>query len=234
MGTATPGDPVTSGDRAIRFPAVSDVRTPITVAAVNDYELVVEGVAALLRRYPDRLIVADRIIVGEPLSGPVDVALYDTYGRVGVAAKALRTLVDDPLVGRVAVFSLDLRPELVEEARAAGARGFISKALEGTEIADALVRLAGGEEVEAIGSAQGEVPSELDWPGKSAELSERESQVLVLCAEGLTNKEIGDALYIGSETVKTHLTRVFRKLDLRNRVQAAAYVRSEHGFSRHR
>lgn len=210
------------------------MKLPISVAAVNDYELVVEGVAALLRRYPDRLELRDQILVGEALDAPVDVALYDTYGRVGVAAPALRTLAADPLVGQVAVFSLDLRPALVEEARAAGARGFISKSLDGDRIADALVAMARGEEVEALAPTVGAVPPELDWPAKGAGLSERESQVLVLCAEGLTNREIAAALYIGSETVKTHLSRVFRKLALRNRVQAAAYVRADGGFSRRR
>lgn len=205
---------------------------PITVAAVNDYELVVEGVAALLRQHPDRLLVADQIVAGEALTTPVDVALYDTYGRVGLAAPVLQELAADPLVGQVAVFSLDLRPDLVSEARAAGARGFISKALDGSTIADALVAVASGEEVIALGSDYEHVPAELDWPGKDAGLSERESQVLVLLAEGLTNREIGEALYIGSETVKTHLARVFKKLGIRNRVQAAAHVRAEVGFFR--
>lgn len=208
------------------------VDLPITVAAVNDYELVVEGVAALLRQHPDRLVVGDRIIAGEALQAPVDVALYDTYGRVGLAASVLRELVTDPLVGRVAVFSLDLRPDLVSEARAAGARGFISKSLDGSAIADALVAVASGEEVIALGSDHDHIPTELDWPGKDLGLSERESQVLVLCAEGLTNREIGEVLYIGSETVKTHLARVFKKMGIRNRVQAVAHVRSEAGFAR--
>lgn len=213
---------------------MASVDLPITVAAVNDYEMVVEGLASLLQLHPDRLTVADRILVGERLSTPVDVALYDTYGRVGLAASALRELASDPLVHKVAVFSLDLRPELVAEARAAGAHGFISKSLDGSSIADALVAIAAGEDVMALGAASGELPDELDWPGKAAGLSERESQVLALCAEGLTNKEIGDALYIGAETVKTHLGRVFKKLDIRNRVQATSYVRSQHGFARNR
>jgi NarL family two-component system response regulator LiaR len=56
--------------------------TRVRVAAVNDDEIVVEGLARLLAR-SDRLQVCDRIVVGEPLALPVDVALYDTYGRVG-------------------------------------------------------------------------------------------------------------------------------------------------------
>jgi DNA-binding NarL/FixJ family response regulator len=219
------------------------VRLPIAVASVNDYELIVEGVAAMLRRYPDRLVVRDRIVIGELVDGPVDVALYDTYGRVGIAEPALRALVSDDQVGRVAVFSLDFRPGLMEDAVAAGASGFISKALPGDEIADVLVRIAGGEYVEAIGVAdQPDQSSDasdrsalavLEWPGKADGLSERESQVLVLCAEGLTNPEIAASLYVGLETVKSHLRNVYAKLGIRNRVAAASYVQRSGAFDRY-
>jgi DNA-binding NarL/FixJ family response regulator len=213
------------------------VRLPIAVASVNDYELIVEGVGAMLRKYPDRLVVRDRIVIGELVDGPVDVALYDTYGRVGIAEPALRALVADGQVDRVAVFSLDFRPELIADAVAAGASGFISKALPGSEIADALVRIAGGEYVEAIG-VPGELPegsalADLEWPGKADGLSERESQVLVLCAEGLTNPEIAASLYVGLETVKSHLRSVYAKLGIRNRVAAASYVQRSGAFDRY-
>ena len=75
----------------------------VRIAVSNDYEIVVAGLEALLRRYEDRLHVCERIIVGEPVSRPVDVALYDLYGRAGVGASALRTLAGDPNVGRVVV-----------------------------------------------------------------------------------------------------------------------------------
>ena len=204
---------------------------PVRVAAVNDYQLVVEGVASLLRRYPDRLHVCDAIVIGEPITGgPVDVALYDTYGRVGLAAAVLRKLVAHPDVKRVAIFSLDFPTELIDEARAAGASGLISKRLAAEDIADALVRIAGGEFVEALSQARQPAYEHLDWPGKHDGISERESQVLVLCAQGLTNREIAAALYIGNETVKTHLRNVFAKLGLRNRVEAATYLQRTGAF----
>lgn len=200
------------------------VNRPIRVAAVNDYDLVVEGVAALLSHFPDRIQVSERILIGEPIDAErIDVALYDTYGRVGTADQALTWLAAHRQIDKVAVFSLDLRPRLIDEARLAGASGFISKSLTGSEIADALVRVADGEDVEALSSGR-KAPPTIDWPGRSAGLTERESQVLVLCAEGMTNREIADALYIGLETVKTHLRNVFKRLGLRNRTQAAAYA----------
>jgi DNA-binding NarL/FixJ family response regulator len=131
------------------------------------------------------------------------------------------------------MFSLDLGPDLIAEGRAAGADGFISKALPAQEIARALVRVARGELVVAAPSTPRAPSATLDWPAKDEGLTERESQVLVLAAEGLSNREIAAALYLSAETVKAHLRQIFRKLGVRNRVEATNYVRSATSF-RHR
>lgn len=209
-----------------------DLDLPVTVAAVNDYDIVVAGLGGLLAGFPDRLTVVDRVLLGEPLDAPVDVALYDTYGRVGVAGEALAELVATPGVGAVAVFSLDLGPDLIAEATAAGASGFISKALSAELIANAVVRVAHGEQVVATAASPRPASGELRWPGKDAGLTERESQVIVLAAEGLSNREIAAALYLSPETIKSHLRQIFPKLGLRNRVQAAAYVHCSDDFRR--
>ena len=177
----------------------------VRVAAVNDYELIVAGVARLLSQFPEQLDVCDRIIIGDPIATPIDVALYDTYGRVGIAAPALQQLADTPEIAYVAMFTLDLSPELIVEGRAAGATGFISKSLSGAEIADAIVRVAQGEQLVASAASPRPVSDALDWPGKEDELTERESQVVVLAAEGLSNREIAAALYLSPETVKGYL-----------------------------
>lgn len=198
----------------------------------NDFELVVDGLACLLGRFPDRIRVADTIIVGDPVDTPVDVVLYDAYGRRGPAADAIRTLVGTAGVGHVALFSLDLADLLVAEARSAGATGMISKTLRGDQIVDALVQVAQGESVLACGTAPGPVEAVLSWPGKSDGLTERESQVLGLAAEGLTNAEIGGLLYLSRETVKSHISRALRKLGLRNRTQAVGYVLAARDYTR--
>jgi DNA-binding NarL/FixJ family response regulator len=205
----------------------------VRVAAVNDYEIVVLGLAAVLARYPDRLEVSDLIVVGDPVDVPVDVALYDTYGRVGIAAPALRALAENPAVSYVALFSMDLRPELIAEGRAAGATGFISKALSGGEIADAVVRVAAGEEVVAAPPSPRPALRDLNWPAKDHGLTERESQILVLLAEGLSNREIAQALHLSAETVKSYLRQVFAKLGIRNRVEATTFVHRSGAFNRH-
>lgn len=203
------------------------------VASANDYDLIVAGLANLLEGFPDDIQLCERIIVGQPIrNGPIDIVLYDTYGRTGATADAIRTLIADDAVRNVVVFTLDLTPELVGDAKAAGATGIVSKSLGATTIRDSLLRVAGGEVVVAIGDHEAPVLADLSWPGKTEGLSERESQVLVLVAEGLTNKEIATVLFLSVETVKTHLRQILSKLGLRNRVEATAYVYRTGTFSR--
>jgi DNA-binding NarL/FixJ family response regulator len=201
------------------------------VAAVNDYELVVAGLAALLGRFPDRFTVVDALIAGQPVSEPVDVALFDTFGRVRMANEALGWLSAQEQVDKIAMFSLSLAPEVLADGRELGVHGFISKALPGAEIADAIEAIANGEQVVAgppdIDSV---IASSLDWPGREEGLTQRESEVLVMMARGYTNAEIASALFIGTETVKTHVRRVLTKLGLRNRAQAGTYVERSTAF----
>jgi DNA-binding NarL/FixJ family response regulator len=187
----------------------------------------------MLSQFPETLTVCDRIVMGQPITGPIDVVLYDTYGRIGLAGDALRELVEEPAVGHVAVFSLWFPEELISEATAIGVEGFVSKALPATAIRDAVVAVASGRRVHAIEARDEGVPDELDWPGRAEGVSERESQVLVLAAEGMTNPEIAAALFVSVDTVKTHFSQVLSKLHLRNRVQAAAYVARSGAFSRY-
>jgi DNA-binding NarL/FixJ family response regulator len=221
-----------------RPPPVSGSR-PISVAAVNDYELIIDGIATMLGRFPDELAVEERIIIGEPIDHPpIDVALYDTYGRVGIAGQALERLRQHRDVLHVAMFTLDLNDQLIADARRHGATGFISKTLPAEAIVEALLRVAVGDEVIARGiddsTSRPPALDELDWPGKDAGLTERESQVLVLASEGLTNAEIGEALYLGRETVKTYLSRAYARLGVRNRAEAVRFLLADGAFDRFR
>jgi DNA-binding NarL/FixJ family response regulator len=202
---------------------------PVSVAAVNDFDLVVEGLAAMLGRFPDRVAVRDAIVVGEPLRADVDVALFDMYGRGDDALEIVRQLASEPMIGSVALFSIEMDRQLMVDATDAGAAGFVSKGLAAVEVVSAIEQIVAGGYVEA--SARKAVPnSELVWPGKSLGLSARESEVLALVAAGLTNGEIARTLFVGLETVKTHVRSLYAKLDLRNRVEASRFVATHRDF----
>ena len=70
------------------------------------------------------------------------------------------------------------------------------------------------------------------WPGRDRGLSRRESEILALLVQGLSNRQIADALYLSSETVKTHVRGLYRKLGVNNRVKAAAAALADPDFRR--
>ena len=204
------------------------------VAVVNDYELVVAGVAAMLAPFEDRVALADTILIDEPLTGPpVDVALYDTFGRQGLEEAALQRLVAKDGVRRIAVYTADVASATIDASVRCGVRGYLSKAAPAEQLVGQIERVAEGEFViEANGKSSGANRHARLWPGKDAGLSDRESEIVALVALGRRNAEIAEALFISVETVKTHLSRAFRKLGLTNRTQVAAFVLRDATFRR--
>lgn len=209
----------------------TETPAPVSVAVINDYELIVRGVKAMLQQYPELVEVREALVLGQSIKPPaVDVALYDIYGRVDIATADLEDMVSSVHVGHVALFSNHLNAAMIDEARRCGVTGFISKYLPGEEIARAIVEVASGSEVFAPASGSTGAKEELDWPGKDDGLTERESQVLILMAQGLSNPEIARSLYLSLETIKTHTSKIFRKLGVRNRIQASGYAERSGAF----
>ena len=120
--------------------------TPVTVALVNDYELVLAGVATMLRPYRDHLVVLDRALERTP-DRAVDVSLFDTYGAADDQLDRVKTLAEDRMSGAVVVFSFSTAPQLVTAALGAGAGGFVSKTVNGRQLADAIVTVADSHRV---------------------------------------------------------------------------------------
>jgi DNA-binding NarL/FixJ family response regulator len=96
------------------------------------------------------------------------------------------------------------------------------------------VRIAAGEMLIAATASRRQANADFAWPGKEDGLTERESEVVVLVSEGLSNREIAAALYLSTDTVKGYLSQALRKLGLRNRVQVASFVHRSDAFRRYR
>jgi len=202
------------------------------VAVVNDYEVVVAGLAALAP-FEDRIEVVDAILIDDPVPAPVDLALYDTFGREGLEEVQLRRLLCQPEVAKVAVYSFNFDPESVQRALDAGASGYLSKMTSATVLVDQLVAVSEGDEiVGAPASAARGGRDDRGWPGRDLGLSEREAEVVALAALGRRNTEIAAALYISVDTVKTHLARAFRKLEVHNRTELSALIHRRPSFRR--
>lgn len=121
---------------------------------------------------------------------------------------------------RTAVLSGVDSDETIEAALRAGANAFISKSVDPAALADALRRAA----VEPVPDAIGRADKRLDSIVEGTGLTEREVAVLQALAQGQSNKEIARSLWLAEQTVKFHLTNIYRKLDVRGRTEAVHWA----------
>jgi DNA-binding NarL/FixJ family response regulator len=202
--------------------------TPIRVAIVNDYEIVVAGVAAMLAPHRADLSIVE-LDSGLPVLSEVDLILYDTFGQVQGDAVDLEDLVRDT-DARVVIFSWNVQPELVERAIAHGAAGYLSKGLRAGEVVAALEAIHAGETVVPPRDAPGvDRTAAGEWPGRSHGLTAREAEVIALITQGLSNQEIAAQTYLSINSVKTYIRTAYRKIGVVRRSQAVAWG-MKHGF----
>jgi DNA-binding NarL/FixJ family response regulator len=197
------------------------VGTPVRVALANDFEIVVLGLARLLRPYEDQIHVVDVVVRGEPVSNPVDVVLFDVFAHPDLGLHDLSALINDPHVAHLAVFTWQLDEVTVRRGFDEGVSGYVAKNLSAPELVEGIQRIAAGEQI-IVGhtSTARHTPSTRDWPGHAEGLSERESEIIILIAEGHTNADIAASLYLSPNSVKTHVRNAYRKLAVTRRAQA--------------
>lgn len=203
----------------------------IRVALADDHQLVRAGFRALLDSEPDIEVVVEAS-GGEALlrairETPVDVALLDIRMPDGDGLWTTEQIATDPALSGVRVvivttFELD---EYVARAIRAGASGFLVKDTDPVDLIRAVRVVAGGDallspgvtrrllERAALGMRDAADPTRLDG------LTERETEVLTLVGQGLTNDEIARRLFLSPLTAKTHVSRIMQKLHARDRVQ---------------
>ncbi|MCX2950122.1 response regulator [Lentzea sp. NEAU-D7] len=208
----------------------------IRVVVVDDQEMVREGFSALLDSQEDIEVIgsAGNGVQGVALARTVrpDVVLMDIRMPEMDGLTATRLLLngsDDLKVLVLTTFDLD---DYVYEALQAGASGFLLKHAPARELLNAVRVVAAGEALLAPSITKRLIEdfvrsrrSDRVRPAQLSVLTERETEILVLIAQGLSNTEIAAHLVLAEQTVKTHVSRVLTKLGLRDRAQAviAAY-----------
>lgn len=185
--------------------------SPLRVSIVNDYEVVVQGLAAMLRPFATRVVVVEVEAGGLP-DASADIVLFDTFAGRRRSLERIDEIgaMDD--VGKVVLYTWDLPAEFASAVDAASVDGVIMKSASGVELVEALERVHRGDPI-GVDPAD---PSDVGWT-----LTEREREVLALLARGATNREIASELYLSVDTIKTHVRKVFAKLEVTNRTQAA-------------
>jgi DNA-binding NarL/FixJ family response regulator len=181
---------------------------PLRVVVVNDYEVIVRGVTAMLQPFADRVRVVGQEVETTP-DRPANVALYDTFGSSqDDLADRCRQMREEGLVDHVVLYTWNPgRP--IASGAPVPIDGVISKREAASQVVDDLERIVAGAKVGV------ETMSPV-------ELTVREHEILGLMAVGRTNREIARTLFVSEETVKTYAKRLFKKLGVRNRVEAAA------------
>jgi DNA-binding NarL/FixJ family response regulator len=209
---------------------VPETRTrPITVALVDDYEVVLMGLANIIDRYRDRVVVAE-IDTNQPVEDEVDIVLYDCFAQPESDHEHIKVLIENPRARRVVVYTWNFHPDLVEAARRQGVHGYLSKALPARELIAALEAVHEGEVVFSDAPGRSGAVNGLEWPGRSEGLSERESEILALITQGLSNAEVSAHTYLTANTVKSYIRTLYRKIGVGSRTQAVLWG-VQHGFT---
>jgi DNA-binding NarL/FixJ family response regulator len=209
--------------------AAEDAGAPVRVLVVDDQALVRGGFSMILSAEPDLTVVGEAVdgVEATRLAAELqpDVVLMDVrMPRMdGIEATRRITAAGRAPVLVLTTFDLD---EYVWEAIVAGASGFLLKDVRPRDLGHAVRTIAAGDSLVAPAVTRRLLDefARRPPPGRRAErlapLTERELEVLGLIARGWSNAEIAAHLVLSGTTVKTHVTRILAKLDLRDRVQA--------------
>ncbi|MEU9834055.1 response regulator transcription factor [Streptosporangium sp. NPDC048047] len=206
----------------------------IRVLIADDQGMVRTGFTVFLGSQPDIEVVGEaadgREAVARTAELRPDVVLMDVRMPVMDGLAATRAILEadgpKPKVLILTTFDLD---DYVYEALRAGASGFLLKDASAQQLAEAVRVVASGDALLAP-SVTRRLISEFARVGprrpraRPADITERETEVLTLIAQGRSNQEIAEQLVLSEQTVKTHVGRILAKLGLRDRAQAIVYA----------
>jgi DNA-binding NarL/FixJ family response regulator len=214
-------------------------RVTITVLLVDDQALLRKGFRMILEEEPGISVVgeasnADEAVALASRLNP-DVVLMDVRMPGTDGIEATDQIVRSGSSSRILILTTFDLDEYAFAGLRAGASGFILKDVPPQELVGAIRAVASGDAVisprvtrrlldTVAHQLPGGAPDQAHGSGRLDELTERELEVLAAVAEGLSNAEIADQLFISDATVKTHVRRILSKLDLRDRVQATVFA----------
>jgi DNA-binding NarL/FixJ family response regulator len=202
---------------------------PITVALVDDYDVVLLGVARMFEGYDDRVLITE-IDANESVADPVDIVLYDSFAQPESDHDEIAVLVANPRAHRVVVYTWNFHPDLIEAARQQGAHGYLSKTLPARDLVSALEAVHAGETVISAPPPRTRSAPGLDWPGRREGLTDREAEILALITQGMSNADVSRLTYLSPNTVKSYIRTVYRKIEVASRTQAVLWGVA-HGFT---
>ena len=203
----------------------------IRVLICDDHEVVREGLRGLIGRQPDMTVVGEAGTVAEAIETAArskpDVVVMDVRLPDGSGVEACRSIREARPEVKVIMLTSYADDDALFASIIAGASGYLLKQTRGQAVADAITAVAAGRSLldpdvtgkvlERLRESRAEDPA-------LASLTEQERKVLVGLAEGKTNRDIGESLFLSEKTVKNYVSRILDKLGLSRRAEAAAYM----------
>ncbi|MCM0622266.1 helix-turn-helix transcriptional regulator [Nocardioides bruguierae] len=190
---------------------------PLRIGLLGEPELVVRGLGPLLAT-ADEGAVDLRVVPAATAQHEVDVVLLDPQPPDGRGPASRTAWIAGVAPARVLAWTWRLHPAVVRGTLAAGAHGIVAKSAPAAELLRAMRTVAGGGSVVP--------PTEPMFPG----LSDRQSEVLVLIGQGLSNDEIAATLRVSVNSVKTYIREIYSRTGTSRRTQAVAWAH-RHGWS---
>jgi DNA-binding NarL/FixJ family response regulator len=201
----------------------------IKVFLLDDHEVVRRGVASLLETEPDIQVIGEastaqqalaRIPALRPDVAVLDVRLPDGNGVA--VCREIRSQMPEVACLMLTSFTDD---DALFDAVMAGAAGFVLKQIHGTDLVGAVRTVASGQSLldpRSTARMMARLRDQASRRDPLAALSDQERRILELIGEGLTNRQIGERMYLAEKTVKNYVSNLLAKLDMQRRTQAAA------------
>jgi DNA-binding NarL/FixJ family response regulator len=208
---------------------VSTTRPPLRVAIADDHRLMLDGIKRALETAPDIRVVGEAMS-GEEILALVpkvrpDVVILDMRMPKGDGLSTLAQLRKVYPDVKVIILSMYEDSEHIDRALHQGAAGYVVKSINPLDLPSTIRQVVEGNVFHPRGRGGAEGEAGL-VTGQSAPggLTERELSILRLVAEGLSNLDIASKLYVTEQTVKFHLSNIYRKLGVGNRTEATRYA----------
>ncbi|ORJ57760.1 DNA-binding response regulator [Mycobacterium simiae] len=211
---------------------------PVRVVLVDDHEMVIEGLKAMLAAFKNRVrVVGDAVGADNAItviaSLQPDIVLCDVRMQGASGLDLCRDIRERTPASKVILLSVYEDEQYLFQALRVGASGYLLKGISSDELVRQLEYVqAGSTAIDAgLAARAADTAARLQrdefWPGARQGLSQRESEILSFVVAGLSNRGIAGKLVIGDETVKSHLRSIYRKLGVGDRTAAVAVALRE-------
>lgn len=210
-------------------------RTMIKVMIADDHSLMRNGLQQILELEDDIEVIAQakdgEEAIEKGLYAHPDIILMDINMPSKNGMQAITELKERGCLARVIVLTIHDDREYLLKSIKAGASGYVMKDAESEYLIEAIRGVYNGQtyiqpniSADFIGQSRRSTPLDIGRRLEKDNLTQREIEVLLLIAEGKSNREIADELFISDKTVKNHVSSIFKKIDVSDRTQAAVYV----------